>query len=109
MTRASVDRLGAWRSGRPGGDLVELRYGINPGQAARAEAVGEWPIRVVNGSPSYVNLLDALNSWQLVRVAGRALELPAAASFKHVSPAGAAVAQGLAEACRRAREADPKS
>ena len=88
---------------------MELRYGINPGQAARAEAVGEWPIRVVNGSPSYINLLDALNSWQLVRAAGRALGLPAAASFKHVSPAGAAVAEGLAEAYRRARDADPKS
>jgi phosphoribosylaminoimidazolecarboxamide formyltransferase/IMP cyclohydrolase len=88
---------------------VELRYGINPGQAARAEAVGEWPIRVVNGSPSYVNLLDALNSWQLVRAAGRASGLPAATSFKHVSPAGAAVAERLAEACARARDADPKS
>jgi phosphoribosylaminoimidazolecarboxamide formyltransferase/IMP cyclohydrolase len=88
---------------------VELRYGINPGQAARVEAIGEWPIRVVNGSPSYINLLDALNGWQLVRTACRALGLPAAASFKHVSPAGAAVADGLAEAYARARDADPKS
>jgi phosphoribosylaminoimidazolecarboxamide formyltransferase/IMP cyclohydrolase len=88
---------------------VELRYGINPGQAARAEAVDQWPIRVVNGSPSYTNLLDALNGWQLVRAAGRALGLPAATSFKHVSPAGAAVADRLADAYARARDADPKS
>ncbi len=89
---------------------MELRYGINPHQEARAEAVGrQWPVRVVNGTPSYINLLDALNGWQLVRAAGRALGLAAAASFKHVSPAGAAVADGLAEACARARDADPKS
>ncbi len=88
---------------------MQLRYGINPHQSARAEAVDRWPIRVVNGSPSYINLLDALNGWQLVRAAGRALGLPAAASFKHVSPAGAAVADGLADAYTRARDADPKS
>ncbi|HEY4453272.1 MAG TPA: 5-aminoimidazole-4-carboxamide ribonucleotide transformylase [Pseudonocardiaceae bacterium] len=88
---------------------MELRYGINPGQAARAEAVDRWPIRVVNGSPSYINLLDALNGWQLVRAVGRALGVPAAASFKHVSPAGAAVGERLAEAYARARDADPKS
>ncbi|HJP75636.1 MAG TPA: phosphoribosylaminoimidazolecarboxamide formyltransferase [Pseudonocardiaceae bacterium] len=88
---------------------MELRYGINPTQSARAVAIDRWPIWVINGSPSYINLLDALNGWQLVRTAGRALGLPAAASFKHVSPAGAAVADGLAEAYARARDADPKS
>lgn len=88
---------------------MELRYGINPTRSARAVAIDRWPIRMVNGSPSYINLLDALNGWQLVRAAGRASGLPAAASFKHVSPAGAAVADGLAEAYARARDADPKS
>lgn len=104
-TRAST----AWASPTPTEVVVELRYGINPGQAAHAEAIDQWPIRVINGSPSYINLLDALNGWQLVRAAGRALGLPAAASFKHVSPAGAAVADGLADAYARARDADPKS
>lgn len=88
---------------------MELRYGMNPGRAARADAVGAWPIRVLNGSPSYINLLDALNGWQLVRAAGGVLGVPAAASFKHVSPAGAAVADGLAEAYALARDADPRS
>ncbi|MFD8972761.1 phosphoribosylaminoimidazolecarboxamide formyltransferase [Streptomyces sp. NPDC059593] len=109
---------------------MELRYGINPQQLV-ASAVpvesGRRPVRVVNGSPSYVNLLDALNSWQLVREAGRVLGRPAAASFKHVSPAGAAVAGPVDEvtaeaygvdrarvgtltsAYLRARDADPKS
>ncbi|MFE7550026.1 phosphoribosylaminoimidazolecarboxamide formyltransferase [Streptomyces gardneri] len=109
---------------------MELRYGINPQQlAATADPVepGSPPVRVVNGDPSYINLLDALNSWQLVRDAGRALSRPAAASFKHVSPAGAAVAGPVDEvtaelygvdgegvgavtsAYLRARDADPKS
>jgi phosphoribosylaminoimidazolecarboxamide formyltransferase / IMP cyclohydrolase len=71
---------------------VELRYGINPEQLARAGAIGESaPVRLLSGRSSYVNLLDALNAWQLVREAERALDRPAAASFKHVSPAGAAV------------------
>lgn len=88
---------------------MELRYGINPGLAARAGAIGSWPIRVVNGTPSYINLLDALHAWQLVRAATRALGSPAAASFKHVSPAGAAVTDELARAYALARDADPKS
>jgi phosphoribosylaminoimidazolecarboxamide formyltransferase / IMP cyclohydrolase len=70
-----------------------LRYGCNPHQApARIfSRDGSLPIRVLNGKPGYINLLDALNSWQLVAELGAALSLPAAASFKHVSPAGAAV------------------
>ena len=52
---------------------------------------GELPINVLNGRPGYINLLDALNSWQLVKELKEATGLPAAASFKHVSPAGAAV------------------
>src|SRR5258708_4229329 len=70
-----------------------LRYGINPHQApARVYPHdGALPIRVRNGSPGYINLLDALNSWQLVSELKHVLGMPAAASFKHVSPAGAAV------------------
>jgi AICAR transformylase/IMP cyclohydrolase PurH len=108
---------------------VELRYGINPDQAANAIPVtaGKWPVRLVHGEPSFINLLDALNSWQLVREASQSLEKPAAASFKHVSPAGAAIAGAvddvtaglygvdsgsvgeLTSAYLRARDADPKS
>src|SRR5437867_4296710 len=78
---------------------LTLRYGINPHQAA-ARAFredGPLPFRVVNGSPGYINLLDALNSWQLVRELQQSLGLPAAASFKHVSPAGAAVGLPLSD------------
>jgi phosphoribosylaminoimidazolecarboxamide formyltransferase/IMP cyclohydrolase len=109
---------------------VELRYGINPHQAAAHAAPvtpGQWPVRLLHGEPSYINLLDALNGWQLVHQAGQALGRPAAASFKHVSPAGAAVSGpvdevtaelygvagdevgALASAYLRARDADPKS
>ncbi len=72
---------------------LDLRYGMNPHQKpARASADGGLPFAVRNGQPGLVNLLDALNSWQLVRELRGATGLPAAASFKHVSPAGAAVA-----------------
>lgn len=83
---------------------LQLRYGTNPHQTpARAfVAQGEMPITVRNGAPGYINLLDALNSWQLVRELHQSLGLPAAASFKHVSPAGAAVAQPLGEALQQA-------
>ena len=70
---------------------LALRYGTNPQQApARVymQSGAELPIDVLNGSPGYINLLDALNSWQLVRELKAALGQPAAASFKHVSPAG---------------------
>ncbi|MEM7028909.1 MAG: phosphoribosylaminoimidazolecarboxamide formyltransferase [Chloroflexota bacterium] len=79
---------------------LALRYGTNPHQkpAQLYTLSGNLPITVVNGSPGYINLLDALNSWQLVRDLKAALGLPAAASFKHVSPAGAAVAVPLTEA-----------
>lgn len=71
---------------------MELRYGINPEQLARTGAIDKNapPIRLLSGRPSYINLLDALNAWQLVREAASALGLPVATSFKHVSPAGAA-------------------
>jgi phosphoribosylaminoimidazolecarboxamide formyltransferase/IMP cyclohydrolase len=71
---------------------------MNPHQApAHAVPVtpGRWPVRLLHGQPSYVNMLDALSGWQLVREARRALGRPAAASFKHVSPAGAALAGPL--------------
>jgi phosphoribosylaminoimidazolecarboxamide formyltransferase/IMP cyclohydrolase len=85
---------------------MKLRYGCNPHQAfASAEALGKrTPVEIVNGAPSLINLLDALNAWQLVREARAALDLPAAASFKHVSPAGAAVATELPEDLARAYE-----
>ncbi|NKB67197.1 MAG: phosphoribosylaminoimidazolecarboxamide formyltransferase [Candidatus Latescibacteria bacterium] len=84
---------------------VSMRYGCNPHQAParsyRADG-GELPLQVLNGGPSYINLLDALNAWQLVRELKGALGLPAAASFKHVSPAGAAVAVPLSDDLRAA-------
>lgn len=72
---------------------LELKYGCNPQQKrARICKEGETlPLTVLNGSPGYINLLDALNGWQLVSALDRALGMRAAASFKHVSPAGAAV------------------
>nr|WP_228512457.1 phosphoribosylaminoimidazolecarboxamide formyltransferase [Clavibacter sp. VKM Ac-2872] len=115
-----------------GGDgHMDMRYGINPHRApARMTATGpgELPFRIVNGDPSYVNVLDALNAWQLVREGGVALGSAVAASFKHVSPAGVARAGALDAVVRadsgldasegvddvtsaylRARDADPKS
>lgn len=81
-----------------------LRYGLNPHQTpASWEAVADaLPFRVLNGQPGYINLLDALSAWQLVRELRAALGLPAAASFKHVSPAGAAVGLPLSDALRAA-------
>jgi phosphoribosylaminoimidazolecarboxamide formyltransferase / IMP cyclohydrolase len=83
---------------------LTLRYGMNPHQtpARLFVAEGELPLTVLNGSPGFINLLDALNSWQLVRELKQATGLPAAASFKHVSPAGAAVAVPLDDTLRRA-------
>lgn len=72
---------------------LTLRYGMNPHQTPARAFVegGTLPFEARNGSPGYINLLDALNSWQLVRELKASTGLPAAASFKHVSPAGAAV------------------
>lgn len=79
---------------------LALRYGANPHQkpAQLYTLAGNLPMTVLNGSPGYINLLDALNSWQLVKELKVALGQPAAASFKHVSPAGAAIAVPLTEA-----------
>lgn len=111
---------------------MSLRYGANPHQKPAAAYVkeGKLPFKVLCGSPGYINLLDALNSWPLVTELKRALDRPAAASFKHVSPAGAAIGEpltaeekkvffvedipgidesGLAQAYARARGADRMS
>ncbi len=111
---------------------MRLRYGINPHQRATVTGAdppgrtGSAPVLVRNGQPSYINLLDALNAWQLVREAAAAIGGPVAASFKHVSPAGVACAGELDDAALeawgldaaigdltsayvRARDADPKS
>ena len=86
-----------------------MRYGMNPHQPATMTALGDSPFTVVSGVPSYINVLDALTGWQLVREASDAFAIPAAASYKHVSPAGAALGDSVADAYLRARDADPKS
>ena len=84
---------------------MQIKYGCNPHQKPSRLFVqeGGLPLEVLNGTPSYINFLDALHAWQLVRELHEATGLPAAASFKHVSPAGAAVAvdltPALAQAC----------
>ena len=87
---------------------IDLRYGTNPHQApARARrSGGPLPFTVLNGAPGYINLLDALNGWPLVRELRAATGEPAAASFKHVSPAGAAIGLPLSEALQRAYALD---
>ena len=85
---------------------IELKYGCNPNQTpARVYAEDGLPFTVLNGRPGYINLLDALNSWQLVRELRAMSGLPAAASFKHVSPAGAALGLPLSETLARATHA----
>lgn len=82
---------------------LQLKYGCNPNQvpARLFAAEGELPFEVLNGRPGYINFLDALNGWQLVRELRKTLAMPAAASFKHVSPAGAALGIPLDEAEKR--------
>ncbi|TRX90217.1 hypothetical protein FHL15_008945 [Xylaria flabelliformis] len=115
-----------------GQQYMALRYGANPHQkpAAAYTSSTDLPFKVLGGSPGYINLLDALNSWALVKELKKALGKPAAASFKHVSPAGAAIGvplsaderkvyfvddiqgietSGLAQAYARARGADRMS
>lgn len=84
---------------------LELKYGCNPNQKpARIYMAdgSDLPVRVLNGRPGYINFLDAFNAWQLVRELKAALGLPAAASFKHVSPTSAAIGLPLPDALRRA-------
>jgi AICAR transformylase/IMP cyclohydrolase PurH (only IMP cyclohydrolase domain in Aful) len=80
-----------------------LKYGCNPHQkpAKIYSKQGEMPFKILNGTPGYINFLDAFNSWQLVRELKLVLNLPAAASFKHVSPAGAAVGIPLSDALKK--------
>ncbi len=83
---------------------LQLKYGCNPNQKPSRvymENGKELPVTVLSGHPGYINFLDAFNSWQLVKELKQATGLPAAASFKHVSPAGAAVATELDETMRR--------
>ena len=78
---------------------LELKYGCNPNQKPSRIYMteGELPVTVLNGKPGYINFMDAFNSWQLVKELKAATGLPAAASFKHVSPAGAAVGLPLTD------------
>lgn len=82
---------------------LSLKYGCNPNQKPSRIFMteGELPIEVINGRPGYINFLDALNSWQLVKELKAATGLPAAASFKHVSPAGAAVGLPLDDTLKK--------
>ena len=88
---------------------LELKYGCNPNQKPARIFMerGELPVKVLNGRPGYINFLDALNSYQLVTELKAATGLPAAASFKHVSPAGAALGLPLDETLRRIYFVDP--
>jgi len=89
---------------------MDLKYGCNPHQkpAALYRLVGtKLPFAVLNGKPGYINTCDATNAWQLVRELRQSLNMPAAASFKHVSPAGAAVAVPLPDTLAQAYEAKP--
>ena len=82
---------------------MQLKYGCNPNQKPSRIFMknGELPIEVLNGNPGYINLLDAFNGWQLVRELKKATGLPAATSFKHVSPAGAAVGLELSDTLKK--------
>jgi AICAR transformylase/IMP cyclohydrolase PurH len=84
---------------------LKLKYGCNPNQSPARIYMprgGKLPVQVLNGAPGYINFLDALNAWQLVKALKEATGLPAAASFKHVSPAGAAVGLPLSPALKQA-------
>ena len=82
---------------------LALKYGCNPNQKPSRIYMeeGELPIEVINGRPGYINFLDALNSWQLVKELKAATGIPAAASFKHVSPAGAAIGLPLSDTLKK--------
>ena len=89
---------------------LELKYGCNPNQKPASIFMkdgGDLPLEVLNGKPGFINFLDALNSWQLVKELKEATGLPSAASFKHVSPAGAAVGKPLSEVDRKIYFVEP--
>ncbi len=88
---------------------ISLKYGCNPNQKPASiymEDGSELPVTVLNGKPGYINFLDALNGWQLVRELKAATDMPAAASFKHVSPAGAAIGRPLNDVLRKVYRVD---
>ncbi len=82
---------------------IQLKYGCNPNQKPSRVYMenGDLPVTVLNGRPGYINFMDALNSWQLVKELKKATGLPAAASFKHVSPAGAAIGRPLSDTLKK--------
>ena len=82
---------------------LELKYGCNPNQKPSRIFMkeGELPIQVLSGRPGYINFMDAFNGWQLVKELKKATGLPAATSFKHVSPAGAAVGLPLSDTLKK--------
>ena len=83
---------------------IELKYGCNPNQKPSRifrKDGKELPVNVLSGRPGYINFLDAFNGWQLVRELKKATGLPAATSFKHVSPAGAAVGLPLSDTLKK--------
>jgi len=84
---------------------IELKYGLNPHQGEARLVIDQEPspLTVLNGKPGYINLLDAFGAWQLAKELKAATGLPGAASFKHVSPAGAAVARPISDAFRRSQ------
>ncbi|RDU24678.1 phosphoribosylaminoimidazolecarboxamide formyltransferase [Anaerosacchariphilus polymeriproducens] len=84
--------------------MYQLKYGCNPNQkpAEIRSVAGELPFKVLNGTPGYINFMDAFNSWQLVKELKSVIGMPAAASFKHVSPAGAAIGLPLTEELKKA-------
>jgi AICAR transformylase/IMP cyclohydrolase PurH len=83
---------------------IELKYGCNPHQKpAYLHLPASAPLQILNGMPGYINMLDALGAWQLVRELHAATDTPAAASFKHTSPAGAAIARPLTDTFRRSQ------
>ncbi len=93
-------------------NTMELKYGCNPNQKPARILMregGGLPLEVLSGKPGYINFLDALNAWQLVKELKEATGLPAAASFKHVSPAGAAVGLPLSETDRKMYFVSPKA
>ena len=97
---------------REGGrlDSIELKYGLNPNQKPASISIeGKLPVTVLNGRAGYINFLDALNAWQLVKELRETTNMPSAASFKHVSPAGAAIAIPLTEEEREIYFISPKT
>ena len=90
---------------------LELKYGCNPNQKPSKLYMADrsdLPVTVLNGRPGYINFMDAFNSWQLVKELREATGIPAAASFKHVSPAGAAIGVPLSEVEKQIYFVDPE-